>query len=379
MMPSLSRSILLYDWKRFLTAVIALGFSAFLIYAQVGLALMIFGLENAFLVNSQTDLWVTSGRDVKTFFWHNPINRNVELALRMHPDVMMVQSMWLDQSRCRIAGRNDAPGAVVTPIDINNNYLCVPDAFIKEFGLRLEEPLAVVVDASGAKALGLRVGDSLEINNKKVRVVGITAAYDGTLIPFFFASEQTFNYMFPERSTKYFDFLLLKLRDPTRAEAVRAELMTSNGAGKDFQVWTTAQLYWKSLYFWLFFNDESLVWIFLVLLSLGIGTIITSQTLRAAILATLREYAALRALGLSRPALRGIVLEQTCWVGGAGLVLGLGMTWLFSWSLSMMKMNFYIPWWFMTGVALLVMGAALMAGLLAIRVLYQTQPAELLR
>jgi len=380
MMPSLSRSILRYEWKRFLAAVVALGFSAFLIYAQVGLALIVFGLENAFLQNARADLWISTPREVKTFFWRQDVKRDVEFTLRMHPGVTAVQSMVWRDAACRIAGRDDQPRAVVMPIDVHNNYLCVPADFIARFGMVLEPPQTAVIDAASARAFKLKIGDAIEVSNKKIRISGITDAYDGTLIAFLFVSAETFHDLFPSTfDLRYNDYILVKLRDPAAVPQVKEQLRRLDGKHPEFQVWTADDLYWKSLYFWLFWNDESLVWIFLIGLALVIGIVITNQSLRAAILATIREYAALRALGLSRRALRGIVLEQTFWVGLAGLALGGTLTFLFGLALGMIKLKFYLPLWFIGGVAGLIMGASLLAGLLAIRVLYQTQPAELLR
>ena len=65
---------------------------------------------------------------------------------------------------------------------------------------------------------------------------------------------------------------------------------------------------------------EQIIGVFLsfsVVLGVFIGVAITSQTLRGAILANIRELASLRALGVSMGSLRLIVLEISWWVGVA--------------------------------------------------------------
>jgi putative ABC transport system permease protein len=48
---------------------------------------------------------------------------------------------------------------------------------------------------------------------------------------------------------------------------------------------------------------------------------VTSQSLKAVVAGSAREYAVLNALGVSRAALGRVVVEQACWIGGLGFVL----------------------------------------------------------
>jgi putative ABC transport system permease protein len=58
--------------------------------------------------------------------------------------------------------------------------------------------------------------------------------------------------------------------------------------------------------------------------------IITWQTLRGAIMANIKEFASLRALGVSMGDLRNIVMELSFWVGIAGVLAAGLLTWLVS-------------------------------------------------
>jgi len=60
---------------------------------------------------------------------------------------------------------------------------------------------------------------------------------------------------------------------------------------------------------------------FAVVVGAFIGVVITWQTLQGAILANIKEFASLRALGVSMGSLRLIVMELSLWVGAAGLLL----------------------------------------------------------
>jgi putative ABC transport system permease protein len=127
---------------------------------------------------------------------------------------------------------------------------------------------------------------------------------------------------------------------------------------------------------------EQIIGIFLgfsLFLGLLIGVGITSQTLRGAILASIKEFASLRALGVSMGSLAKIVLELSVWVGVAGLIA----TGLFTFGVYLlatkfgMPMGFPIPW--VITVVILLAVISILSGVFSLGVLKKSQPADLLR
>ena len=106
---------------------------------------------------------------------------------------------------------------------------------------------------------------------------------------------------------------------------------------------------------------------------------ITSQTLRGAILAALREYATLRALGVPLRALRAVVLEQAFWVGVTGIALTGVLTLVVVAAAVSANVAILLPPWSLGAAAVLTLSVALVSGLLALAPLRRTEPAELLR
>ena len=127
---------------------------------------------------------------------------------------------------------------------------------------------------------------------------------------------------------------------------------------------------------------EQIIGIFLtfsVFLGFLIGVGITSQTLRGAILSSIKEFASLRALGVSIGSLRWIVLELSVWVGLVGLIataLFTGGVYLLA-KAGGLPMGFPIPW--VLGVSTLLIVISIASGLLSLGVLKKSQPADLLR
>jgi putative ABC transport system permease protein len=118
---------------------------------------------------------------------------------------------------------------------------------------------------------------------------------------------------------------------------------------------------------------------FAVVVGAFIGVVITWQTLQGAILANIKEFASLRALGVSMGSLRLIVMELSLWVGAAGLLLTAlltGAVWALAKSFGV-PMDF--PLFVDLPVAITLIGIAILSGALSLGILKKSQPADLLR
>jgi putative ABC transport system permease protein len=171
--------------------------------------------------------------------------------------------------------------------------------------------------------------------------------------------------------------LMVRLRDPSQAIAVRDQLNSvANGAYKAWSKPDLAAANRKAL------MGEQIIGIFLgfsLFLGLLIGVGITSQTLRGAILASVKEFASLRALGVSMRSLSAIVLELSLWVGVAGLLATAAFTfgvYLLATNFGM-PMGFPMPW--VITVAVLLAVISILSGVFSLGVLKKSQPADLLR
>ena len=118
---------------------------------------------------------------------------------------------------------------------------------------------------------------------------------------------------------------------------------------------------------------------FSVFLGFLLGVGITSQTLRGAILSSIKEFASLRALGVPMNALRAIVLELSLWVGVAGFMVTALLT-VGVYLLALkggVPMGFPLFWDIFVAILLLVIAG--LSGLFSIGALKKSQPADLLR
>jgi len=374
-MISLARASLIYEWRKYLAAVFALGFSALLIYIQTGLMLGYSLAMTAILNNSQADLWI-SAKNLTSFEQSGGVELKNEYYLRMHPEIATVSPFL----RYWCNGKTYDGEQIWAPLfgveTDKQKCLLMPPEFLDEFADKLDEPMSVVIDRSFSKNLNLNVGDYTELSNKRVKIVGITDGYKNDRGGFVFSSIATFRQL---ATWTWVQFLMIRINDPKMAHKVADELNNSTWKNNKIKAWSKDQLFWQSQKWQLLESPNSLTFIFLSILALFIGVAITNQSLRSAILSSLKEYAALRALGVSKRSLCMVVLEQAFWVGLAGLVLAWVMTYIFSHIAVYYKLAFNIPLWFIMVSTVVLIIVSLVSGLLSLMLLYKTEPADLLR
>ena len=377
---SLALSTLIYEWRRYLAAVIALAFSGLLILAEVGMFVGIGKSFTATIDRSPADIMVTAPHSESLMNGDSSLPRRVMPLLYLDPEVVQVADMAgsgaafrnfprpgekVKQDYVQLMAVDLQPGAVTWPTDYG------PD--IRE---ALSAPFSVVLDESALKQLGVRLGDKAILNGHIVRIRGLLHNYANINRPMLILSRDTLTLLQapdPARSGA----LMVRIRDPKRAVEVRDQL---NVMGKgSFRAWTRNELARA--------NDSALMkeqvigvmMNFTIILGVFIGVGITWQTLRGAILANIKEFASLRALGVSVGSLRRIVLELAFWVG----VVGLLTTAVFVWGVAQLGKAGGVPMSFpasyIVGAIALLMFIALGSGMLSLGILKKSQPADLLR
>jgi putative ABC transport system permease protein len=170
---------------------------------------------------------------------------------------------------------------------------------------------------------------------------------------------------------------MVKLRDPAQADRVAAQL-NALGDGQ-WKAWTRQEL--ADANAGAMFEEGILVIIIggCVVLGTIIGVAITWQTLRGAIMANIKEFASLRALGVGMGSLNRIVMELSFWVGLVGVAAAIGLTLLVQMFAMANAVIIALP-----PVLLIVVGGglvliAVVSGALSLGILKNSQPADLLR
>jgi putative ABC transport system permease protein len=378
---SLALSTVIYEWRRYMAAVVALAFSGVLILAQVG---MFMGMGKAFTATidrSRADIFVLAPKANSLFNGPSGLPRRIEPLVYMDPEVVQVADMadndgpFANQPKDGAARKRQ--WVDIQAVDTEEGALTLPTDFSEATREALEEPYAVALDRTALARLGVKLGDTASLNNRTVHVRVVLDGYPNINQPVVIVSRQTFRLLKEVTNEQRTGPLMVQVRDPSRAVIVRDHLNAiAKGA---YRAWTKSELSDANSKQLL---QEQIIGIMLgfsVFLGVAIGVGITSQTLRGAILANIKEFASLRALGVSMGSLRLVVVELSIWVGLAGLAMT-GLMILGVDALAKaggVPMAYHLDQVAMTSVLLLAISIG--SGLLSLGVLKKSQPADLLR
>jgi putative ABC transport system permease protein len=378
---SLALSTLIYEWRRYLAAVIALAVAAVLVLAMTGLFMGISKSFTATVDRSPGEIMILPPRAESMFSNNSGQPRRIIPTIYGNESVVDVQALnfnfafWSNFPKDGQVAKAD--GVQIIMVDPVAGAVTLPSDFGDDLVQALQEPYAVVVDASSLNKLGVQLGDKAKINNFTVVVRGTTHSYSSIFSEMVFMSRQTGKLLSLLNEGPRVGPLIVKIRDPARSQQVAAELNAASDG--HYKAWTRRDLSEASQKSMLKEGGISVVIGFAAIVGIFIGSVITWQTLQGAILASIKEFASLRALGVSMGSLRLIVLELSLWVGALGMLLAATVTvivWLLGRSFGV-PMDF--PLFVDLPVAAALLIIALASGALSLGVLKKSQPADLLR
>jgi putative ABC transport system permease protein len=239
----------------------------------------------------------------------------------------------------------------------------------------------VILDWAGFKYLWPgetpKLGKVIDMNDRRAVVVGIcdTAPPFQTFPILYTRYSRALEYVPPERNRLSFVLAQPKPGIST-AQACRAIqektglLALSRG---DF-MWRTVGYYMRNTGIPINFGIT-------VALGFVVGTAIAGQTFYLFVLENLKQFGALKAMGLSNGRLVIMVLLQAIVVGLVGFGVGMGMTALFfeSTSNDSSLRGMHLPWWVALGTAAAITVIIFFASLLSIRKVLVLEPAVVFR
>lgn len=378
---TLALATLLYEWRRYLAAVIALAVAGLLVLAMSG---MFMGMGKSFTANidrSPAEVMILPPDAENLFANSSGQPRRIIPEIYAHPDVIEVQPLYFNWAGWSNFPKDGQPaksdGVQMIVVDPVAGAVTLPNDFAPDVVEALQEPYSVIVDRSSLNKLGVQQGDKAKINGATVWVRDTVTGYPSMFNARVFTSRQTAKLLNLYSEGPRVGPLVVKIRYPERAGQVAAELNAmANGRYKAWQREDLSRASQKSM-----LTEGGIVVMigFAVVVGAFIGIVITWQTLQGAILANVKEFASLRALGVSMGSLRLIVMELSLWVGVAGLLL----TGLLAAAVGILATSFGVPMDFPLFIDLPVAGTllliAILSGALSLGILRKSQPADLLR
>jgi putative ABC transport system permease protein len=389
---SLALSTLLFEWRRYMAAVMALALSGLLVLAMTGVFIGIGKGFTATIERSSADIIVMQPGATSLIGGPSGVPRRFIPLVYNNPQVVEVQPLdgaggsfqsvknvdpTMTQAERARQGAPRQEFVQASIIDTTPGSVTIPTDYSQELVDALRQPYTVAIDETSVTKLGVKLGDKALYNGQTVTVVGITRGYPNMMQSTVIMSRDTLRMLGQADTGPRVGPLMVKLRDPSTSQRVAAEL---NAAGNgQWKAWTRQEL--ADANQMAMFQEGILVIIIggCVVLGTIIGVAITWQTLRGAIMANIKEFASLRALGVGMGSLNRIVMELSFWVGCVGVLAAIVLTLGIQALAASNAVIIALP-----PLLLLIVGGglvviAMLSGLLSLGILKNSQPADLLR
>ena len=245
----------------------------------------------------------------------------------------------------------------------------------------LKQPDAMIMDRAGWEFIWpgepYHLGRVIEINDRRVVIVGICEAS----APFV---------TFPVVFTRYTEALKLAPGERNRMSFIIAKSAPGENAHRlterihaqtGLQAVTSKEFQWRSINYYLHRTGIPVNFGITVLLGFIVGAAVAGQTFFIFVLENLRQFGALKAVGVSNRQILGMVLLQAAVVAFIGFSLGVGLSAIFFESTNDIAAlrGFELHWQVVAGTAIAVLVIMVISSFASIRKVLVLDPATVFR
>lgn len=245
----------------------------------------------------------------------------------------------------------------------------------------LRDPQSIVIDRAGYELLfpgePLELGRTLEMNDHLVRIVGVSdAAAPFASFPIIHARyTAAVNFLGSERSQM--SFVLARPVHGVIPEELARRINETTG----LKARTTDEFRWDCIRYYLANTGIPVNFGITIAIALIVGLVVSGQTFYLFTVENLKQFGALKAIGVTNHRLVGMILLQALTVGFVGYALGTGMAAVFFevFSMKTATRGIILMWQNAVGVGVLMFLVVIAASLLSIRRVLVLEPAAVFR
>jgi putative ABC transport system permease protein len=374
-----SLATLWHERPRFLPGIGAVAFSAVLIALQCGLLLGLFTITSIPVDHSSANVWVGSEK-VLSVDLGRPLPMSMVSRVAGDDRVLAVEPCY-NAYASLIKPDGGSELCIVIGTSLEDDSMGAVRELTPEMRERLTEPFTIVIDDTERERLGVSgVGDHVEINKVRCRIVGMTHGLKSLAGPYAFCSRDTARVLLRNMTPRgHVTYFLVRCRSEADAESLAADLNKHYESRQDMTVMTSDQFSRHSRWHWLLKTKAGIALGYTALLGLLVGMVVTSQTLYAATTASAKEYAILLAMGIPRRKVTATVLVQSFWVGLFGVLASIPFVHFLAWLGTFAGVIIPLPWPLLAVAGAVTLVMSLIAGLVALRSVRQIEPMSLLR
>jgi putative ABC transport system permease protein len=364
---------LVHDKTRFFITLVGVTFSVVLVFAQFGIYLGFMRNASIIIDNTAVDIWITSKNsanfDFPLPFFERKLNKAKEV-----PGVAWADKLIVTWASMR---KRDGGSENVELVGFNPNTGVGGPWKLREGTIEaLKAGPGVIVDESAFPKLGyLRVGDYVEINENRMKVVGVSEGARGfTTAPYIFTAYRTAQDVDPFVAEKTV-FIVARVAPGYDHESVAAALREL----RDVDVHTRGQYSLKTRLYWTWETGIGVGFGMTAIMAIVVGMVIVSQTIYTATIEHLREFGTLKAIGARNIDVYGIIVKQALINAVLGFAVGLAVTLSARRLVELTGLVMIIPGWLMVSVFLLTLVMCLAASVISVRKALQVDPLVVFR
>jgi putative ABC transport system permease protein len=245
----------------------------------------------------------------------------------------------------------------------------------------LHQADAVIIDKAGYEYMWpdepYQLGRVFEMNDRRAVLVGVCkASAPFTTLPVIYTRYSQAARFVP-RERNLMSFVLVKPQESVPAQEVCRRIEERTG----LMALTQEQFFWKTIAYFLASTGIPVNFGITITLGFIIGVAIAGQTFYLFTIENLKQFGALKAMGLSNLRIVGMILLQALVVGLMGYGIGVGLTAIFFESTSHITVlaGLYMFWEVMALAGAAVLIIVVLASLLSIRRVLVLEPAVVFR
>ncbi len=368
------------DRAKYLGLIFAIAFSTFLMSHQTSI---FFGLMD------RTRSQITDVRDADIWVMDPKTQYLDEVKALPDQDLYRVRGVagvqWavpLLKSTARAKVHTDGKFRAVILMGLDDGSLVgAPRSMALGYFDSLREPESIILDRVGYRFFfpgePMTTGRQIEVNDRILRVVGIcNSAAPFVNLPVAY-TRYSIALDLVGRERNLMSFIVAKpAPGVTEGEAARQITEATN-----LRALTAEDFGWETIWYYVGNTGIPINFGITVAVSLIVGTVVAGQTFYLFMLENLKQFGALKAIGVTNWRITGMVLLQAFVVGAIGYCLGIAMTAAFfeATKESLDLRGFYLPPQLMAGVAVTVLAIVAFASFMSIRRVVVLEPAIVFR
>lgn len=378
-MRNVALKMLTGDKAKYMGLVFGVTFATLLISQQVSIFIGIMSrTAGSIYAVSEADIWVMDPR-VRYIDEVEPM-RDVELInVRSVPGVKWAVPFYKGLTTIRMPDGLTQQVQLIGVDNVSLIGLCA--SMVMGDATSILNPQSAIMDSNGFKftwpGQPLSLGKYVELNDNRLVINGICDAQPTFLtFPIVYVTYTTAMEMTPPQRNKM-PFILVKAMKGYDLQNLKKVIHKYTG----LQALTQNEFAWRSINYYLQRTGIPINFGITILLGIIIGAAITAQTFYIFVVENLKQFAAMKAVGVTNRQLFNIVFTQASLVYILGYCLGIGLTALFFFMTKdepALK-GFALHWQVIAGAAGLIAIIILGSIIFSLRKVFRLDPALVFR